>query len=69
MRELKWENLFLDRSELFLEQSKRRSQVFLPISEDLNFVEATKGRFGFQPYVCPKIKPVQGVYVPYVNVR
>ena len=66
MRELKWENLFLDRSELFLEQSKRRSQVFLPISEDLNtMLKQQKEEFGFQPYVCPKIKPVQGVYVPY----
>jgi len=66
MRELKWENVFLDRSELFLEQSKRRSQVFLPISEDLNtMLKQQKEEFGFQQYICPKIKPVQGVYAPY----
>lgn len=66
MRNLKWENVFLDRSELYLEQSKRRSQVFLPISDDLNtMLKQQKEDFGFQAYICPKIKPIQGVYVPY----
>ena len=66
MRELKWENVFLDRAELYLEQSKRRSQVFLPISDDLNtMLKQQKEDFGFQAYICPKIKPIQGVYVPY----
>ena len=66
MRELKWSNLDLDRGHLSLEQSKRRSQVFLPISDDLKeMLKQQKEEFGFQPYVSPKIKPIQGEYVPY----
>lgn len=66
MRELKWENINFDKGELFLEQSKRRSQVFLPISDDLlSMLKQQKEEFGFQPYVSPKIKPVQGEYVAY----
>jgi integrase len=66
MRVLKWENVDLPRGHLYLEQSKRRSVVFLPISDGLTaMLKEQKEDFGFQPYVCPKIKPVQGEYKPY----
>ena len=35
MRELKWSCINFDDQVLTLEQSKRRSEVFLPISDDL----------------------------------
>jgi len=66
MRTLKWSNIDLHRSHLYLEQSKRRSVVFLPISEGLTaMLKQQKEEFGFQEYVCPKIRPVKGAYVPY----
>ncbi len=66
MRVLKWENVDLPRGHLYLEQSKRRSVVFLPISDGLTaMLKEQKEDFGFQSYVCPKIKPIQGEYKPY----
>jgi integrase len=54
MRTLKWDNLDLDSGVLYLEQSKRRSKVELPISEDLRqMLIQQKADVGRQPYVAP----------------
>ena len=66
MRTLKWENFNDDMSVLYLQQSKRRAKVELPVYEELQkmLVEQRKD-FGFQQYVAPNIKPVGGEYEPY----
>jgi integrase len=54
MRTLKWGNLDLDSGVLYLEQSKRRSRVELPISDDLlAMLKQQKEEVGNQPYVAP----------------
>ncbi len=66
MRELTWDHIDMDKAQLNLEQSKRRSKVFLPIDEKLyEMLLEQKADFGFQQYVAPNIKPVQGKFVPY----
>tara|TARA_A100001011_G_scaffold387072_1_gene464222 strand:+ start:1183 stop:2268 length:1086 start_codon:yes stop_codon:yes gene_type:complete len=66
MRLLMWDNIDLDKGQLHLEQSKRRSRVFLPIGDELyEMLLQQKADFGFQQYVAPSIKPVQGKYNPY----
>ena len=66
MRLLKWDNLDMDKGQLTLEQSKRRSKVFLPIGDELyEMLLQQQGEFGFQQYVAPNIKPIQGVFHPY----
>ena len=66
MRTLKWENFNDDMSVLYLQQSKRRAKVELPVYEELQkmLIEQRKD-FGFQQYVAPNIKPVGGEYEPY----
>jgi integrase len=54
MRTLKWENLDLDSGVLYLEQSKRRAKVEIPISEELMaMLKQQKEDLGNQPYVAP----------------
>jgi len=66
MRLLTWDDLDLDDGKLYLEQSKRRAEVTLPISEDLTqMLIAQKDDFGFQTYVAPRPTPVGGEYHPY----
>jgi integrase len=66
MRLLQWSNIDLDNRKLFLEQSKRRSQVTLPIGDDLNeMLMEQEQDFGFQTYVAPRVLPVGGEYHPY----
>ena len=66
MRLLTWDDLDMDKGQLTLEQSKRRSKVYLPISDDLyEMLLEQKADFGFQRYVAPNIKPIQGEYSPY----
>ena len=66
MRLLTWNDLDMDKGQLTLEQSKRRSKVFLPIGDDLfHMLLQQRGEFGFQQYVAPNIKPIQGVFHPY----
>ena len=66
MRLLTWDNLdFVDRR-LYLEQSKRRATVTLPIDDDLlSMLMQQKDDFGFQTYVAPRTSPVHGEYEPY----
>ena len=64
MRLLEWTSN-KDR-QVHIKQSKRRAEVFLPISEELfDMLEQQRNDFGFQRYICPQIKPVQGEFLPY----
>ena len=70
MRMLKWENLDLKKQQLTLEQSKRRADVFLPISDNLTaMLLEQKADFGFQEWVVPHPQPVKGKYKPYAMER
>jgi len=66
MRELKWSNINFNEKKLTLEQSKRRSEVFLPISDNLIRMLGQQHKdFGFQDYVAPSVTPYKGGYRPY----
>ena len=70
MRMLTWDNLDLDKQQLTLEQSKRRADVFLPISDNLTaMLKEQKADFGFQEWVVPHPMPIKGKYKPYAMER
>jgi integrase len=70
IRLLEWDNLDFEQKKLFLEQSKRRAQVTLPISDNLlEMLQQQHNDFGFQRYVAPRPKPVEGLYHPYSMER
>ena len=70
MRTLTWDNVDFDNSMLELEQSKRRADVTLPISDGLlHMLKEQKKDFGFQTYVAPHPRPVDGTYNPYAMER
>jgi len=70
MRTLTWDNVDFDNSVLELEQSKRRADVSLPISDSLlHMLKEQKNDFGFQCYVAPHPRPVDGTYNPYAMER
>ena len=70
MRLLTWDNFDLDDRKLYLEQSKRRAEVTLPIEDDLlEMLVQQEQDFGFQQYVAPRTSPVQGEYHPYSMER
>ena len=66
MRVLTWDSLDLDNQKAHIKQSKRKAEVFLPISDDLNdMLKSQREDFGFQRYVTPRPKPRRGLYEPY----
>lgn len=66
MRVIKWSNLDLNKGTMHIEQSKRRAEVFLPISDELlGMLKQQNEEFGFQEYVTPRTKAFKGVYRPY----
>ena len=66
MRTLKWSNFDDNFTVLYLEQSKRRAKVEIPVDEEMQeMLRRQHKSFGFQQYVAPNIKPVRGEYVPY----
>tara|TARA_R110002050_G_scaffold141284_3_gene266403 strand:- start:3774 stop:4652 length:879 start_codon:yes stop_codon:yes gene_type:complete len=70
MRLLTWDNIDLEAKKLYLEQSKRRAEVTLPIEDDLlEMLIQQEQDFGFQQYVVPRTMPVQGQYEPYSMER
>ena len=70
MRLLTWDNFDLHEKKLYLEQSKRRATVTLPIDDDLlSMLTQQEADFGFQTYVVPRTSPVQGEYHPYSMER
>jgi integrase len=70
MRLLTWDNIDLAERKLYLEQSKRRADVTLPIEDDLlEMLVQQEQDFGFQQYVVPRTTPVHGEYHPYSMQR
>ena len=66
MRLLTWDSIHFDKQAVHIEQSKRRAEVFLPISDDLcDMLKQQQDDFGFQEYVAPRPYPFDGVYKPY----
>jgi len=66
MRLLEWDMFDFDNRRLNLEQSKRRAQVSLPISNDLYpMLLDQRDDFGFQKYVAPRPRPREGQFHPY----
>ena len=70
MRILEWTNIDFDNQILNIEQSKRRAEVSLPISNELfEMLQQQQEDFGFQTYVAPRPKPMGGVYKPYTMYK
>ena len=66
MRMLTWDSVNLVDQTVHIEQSKRRAEVFLPISDELHQMLVQQNEdFGFQDYVAPRPRPIRGVYQPY----
>jgi len=66
MRLLKWDNIDFDEQRVHILQSKRRAEVYLPISDDLmDMLTQQHEDFGFQEYVAPRPNPIDGKYEPY----
>lgn len=67
MRLLTWDRIDFENRVLHLEQSKRRSVVHLPISDELmGVLEQQNGLFDWQPYVAPNVNAkTQSGYAPY----
>jgi len=66
MRMLTWNMFDFNEGKLFLEQSKRRAEVTLPISDDLlEMLLQQKQDFDFQQWVAPRPIPRNGEYQPY----
>jgi integrase len=70
MRLLKWDNLDLESSRVYIKQSKRKAEVFLPISQELcEMLTDQKKDFGFQEYIAPMTVATNGIYRPYTLHR
>ena len=70
MRLLKWDNIDFDEHRVHILQSKRRAEVYLPISDDLmDMLVQQHEDFGFQEYVAPRPNPIDGKYEPYTIVK
>jgi integrase len=66
MRLLTWDAINFDDRTVFIEQSKRKAEVHLPIEDDLlEMLVQQEQDFGFQQYVAPRPKPRGGVFTPY----
>ena len=66
MRMLTWENINFDTQSVEIEQSKRNTDVHLPIEDDLFvMLKQQEKDFGFQDYVAPRPYPINGIYLPY----
>ena len=70
MRSLKWDNINFEEHRLDLEQSKKRAEVHLPITENIyKMLKQQHKDFGFQKYVAPHPLPRNGGYVIYTDVE
>jgi len=66
MRNLTWDSIDFDTQTVHIEQSKRRADVHLPISDDLcDMLRQQHDDFGFQQYVAPMPRPQRGAFKPY----
>jgi integrase len=70
MRMLTWDCINFDEQTVHIEQSKRRADVYLPISNDLcDMLTHQEQDFGFQQYVAPRPYPIAGEYKPYSQFK
>ncbi len=70
MRTLEWSNINFEERRLDLEQSKKRAEVHLPITENIyKMLKQQHKDFGFQKYVAPHPLPRNGGYVVYTDVE
>ena len=66
MRLLEWKCIDFDTKRLDLVQSKRRAEVHIPINASLlAMLLEQHNDFGFQEYVVPNVRPINGSYRPY----
>jgi len=66
MRLLEWSNIDFEEKKMYLLQSKRRAEVFLPISDELyQMLRQQNDDYGFQKYVAPRPRAYRGSYKPY----
>jgi len=66
MRLLTWDNINFEDARVHIEQSKRRADVELPIDDDLLYMLKEQEKdFGFQKYIAPRPRPIEGEYRPY----
>ena len=66
MRLLTWDAIDFEAQTVYIEQSKRKAEVHLPIEDDLfDMLVQQEQDFGFQKYVAPRPKPIGGEYTPY----
>ncbi len=70
MRVLRWDNLDLPKQRVHILQSKRRAEVYLPISDDLSeMLRQQEDDFGFQQYIAPRPNVIRGEYEPYTMYK
>jgi len=66
MRLLTWDAIDFEAHTVYIEQSKRKAEVHLPIEDDLyDMLRQQEQDFGFQKYVAPRPYAVGGEFIPY----
>ena len=70
MRLLTWASLNFDAQTVHVKQTKRKAEVFLPVSDELySMLVQQQEDFGFQEYVAPRPRPIRGKYEPYTMYK
>ena len=70
MRLLKWDNVDFEHKRVHILQSKRRAEVYLPVSDELlEMLEQQREDFGFQDYIAPRPYAIGGKYEPYTKYK
>ena len=70
MRLLTWDSLDFDAQTVHVKQTKRKAEVFLPMSDELHeMLVQQQEDFGFQEYVAPRPRPIRGKYEPYTMYK
>ena len=70
MRLLTWDSLDFDAQTVHVKQTKRKAEVFLPVSDELySMLVQQQEDFGFQEYVAPRPRPIRGKYEPYTMYK
>ena len=63
MRLLTWDSIDFDAQTVHVKQTKRKAEVFLPVSDELySMLVQQQEDFGFQEYVAPRPRPIRGKY-------
>jgi len=70
MRLLTWDSIDFDAQTVHVKQTKRKAEVFLPVSDELHEMLVQQHEdFGFQEYVAPRPRPIRGNYEPYTMYK